>query len=110
MELIIQWKKKPNFKSIPKAGLGLFEGETPYDAAVETSLPGTEGGGVVQLGPPVPPVPGIHAARLTNTRKVHVEQGDGQQDPTKLSPVTPQTKQKLGPRGKCEENECHEPS
>lgn len=37
MELIIQWKKKPNFKSIPKAGLGLFEGETPYDAGVETS-------------------------------------------------------------------------
>ena len=27
--------------------------------------------------------------------KVHVEQGDGQQGPTKLSPVTPQTKQKF---------------
>lgn len=94
MELIIQWKTKPNFKSIPKAGLGLFEA-TPYDAAVETSLPGTEGGGVVQLGPPVPPVQGIHAARLTNTSKVHVEQGDGQQGPTKLSPMTPQTKQKF---------------
>ena len=28
-------------------------------------------------------------------RHHHVEQGDGQQGPTKLSPVTPQTKQKL---------------
>ena len=62
---------------------------------METSIPGTEERRGRSTGPPVPPVPRVQAARRTNTSKIHVEQGDGQQGPAKLSPVTPQTKQKL---------------